>query len=147
MPTLSVFSFESSEVRLISIALSPWWVASDICKILDIGNVSQAIAKLDDNEKLNYTLNISGQGRETLLINESGLYSLVLTSRKAQAKRFKKWLTSEVIPAIRKTGSYSAVAVDLHPLHREMVHIFNLSYKYQMPSHALHFTSCTEVRT
>ncbi|MEH2106418.1 BRO-N domain-containing protein [Nostoc sp.] len=93
MSNLSVFSFESSEVRLISIALSPWWVASDICKILDIGNVSQAIAKLDDDEKLNYTLHISGQGREILLINESGLYSLVLTSRKAQAKRFKKWLT------------------------------------------------------
>ncbi|MDZ7995447.1 MAG: Bro-N domain-containing protein [Nostoc sp. EfeVER01] len=110
MANLSVFSFESHEIRFVGTADEPWWVAADVCSVLDIINVSQAIAKLDDDEKLMYTLQISGQGRETLCINESGLYSLVLTSRKAQAKRFKKWLTSEVIPAIRKTGTYSAIA-------------------------------------
>ncbi|MDZ8064130.1 MAG: Bro-N domain-containing protein [Nostoc sp. DedQUE08] len=110
MANLSVFSFESHEIRFVGTADEPWWVASDLCTVLDIVNVSQAIAKLDDDEKLMYTLHTSGQGRETLCVNESGLYSLVLTSRKAQAKRFKKWLTSEVIPAIRKTGTYSAIA-------------------------------------
>ncbi|MBX9257304.1 hypothetical protein H1Q63_25850 [Desmonostoc muscorum CCALA 125] len=108
MSNLSVFNFESHEIRFVGTADKPWWVASDVCKVLDIVNVSQAITKLDDDEKLMYTLQISGQGRETLCINESGLYSLVLTSRKPQAKRFKKWLTSEVIPSIRKTGSYDS---------------------------------------
>ncbi|WP_335218103.1 BRO-N domain-containing protein [Nostoc sp.] len=72
---------------------------------MGIQNTTQAVDKLDDDER--YMFNIGRQG-ETWCINESGLYSLVLTSRKPQAKRFKKWLTSEVIPAIRKTGSYSA---------------------------------------
>nr|WP_322687091.1 Bro-N domain-containing protein [Nostoc sp. EfeVER01]MDZ7944330.1 Bro-N domain-containing protein [Nostoc sp. EfeVER01] len=153
MASLSVFSFESHEIRFVGTADEPWWVASDLCVVLDIVNVSQAIAKLDDDEKLMYTLQISGQGRETLCINESGLYSLVLTSRKPQAKRFRKWLTSEVIPAIRKTGTYSAiakpqpslpsqaqkakltkhharVAVDLHPTAVLIDHVFDLSYIY-----------------
>ncbi|QMS91721.1 hypothetical protein HUN01_30525 [Nostoc edaphicum CCNP1411] len=107
MSNLSIFSFESHEIRFIDTAESPWWIAQDICKVLELDDVSKAVSRLDDDEKLIRTLRVSGQGRETLCVNESGLYSLVLTSRKAQAKRFKKWLTSEVIPAIRKTGVYS----------------------------------------
>ncbi|MEH1851400.1 MAG: Bro-N domain-containing protein [Nostoc sp.] len=82
-----------------------WLLISVNCEVLGIQNTTQAVDKLDDDER--YMFNIGRQG-ETWCINESGLYSLVLTSRKPQAKRFKKWLTSEVIPAIRKTGSYSA---------------------------------------
>lgn len=110
MSNLSVFNFESHEIRFVGTADSPWWVAADICKVLAIANVSDAIDKLDDDEKLLSSLTTSGQKRDVLCINESGLYSLVLTSRKPQAKRFKKWLTSEVIPAIRKTGTYTATS-------------------------------------
>ncbi|MEH2422853.1 MAG: BRO family protein [Nostoc sp.] len=107
MSNLSVFSFESHNIRFVGTADEPWWVAADICKVLDIQNPTQAMDKLDSDEKA--MLNIGQKGKVVTVntVNESGLYSLVLTSRKPQAKRFKKWLTSEVIPAIRKTGSYS----------------------------------------
>jgi prophage antirepressor-like protein len=85
-----------------------YFVGKDICNILELSDVSKAISRLDEDEKLIRTLFLSGQNREVLFINESGLYSLVLTSRKPEAKRFKKWVTSEVIPSIRKTGSYNS---------------------------------------
>ncbi|MEH1794621.1 BRO-N domain-containing protein [Nostoc sp.] len=104
MSNLSVFNFESHDIRFVGTAESPLWVVVDICKVLEILNPSMAIEKLDDDERAKFNL---GRQGETWCVNESGLYSLVLTSRKPQAKRFKKWLTSEVIPAIRKTGTYS----------------------------------------
>jgi len=85
-----------------------WFVAKDVCEILGIKNASQAIERLDEDEKLIYTLHISGQNREVLTINESGLYSLISTSRKATAKRFKKYVNGIVLPEIRKTGSFNA---------------------------------------
>lgn len=106
MSSLAVFNFESSEVRTIVIDGDVWFVAKDICDAMDIVNVSQAVSSLDDDERLIYTLDISGQNRDTLLISESGMYSVVLVSRKPQAKEFKKWITSAVIPSIRKTGKY-----------------------------------------
>ncbi|MEH2352576.1 BRO-N domain-containing protein [Nostoc sp.] len=110
MTSLSIFSFESHEIRFVGTASEPWWVAADVCAVLDIQNIRQNIAKLDAGERGVCTIDTLGGKQEVLTINESGLYSLVLTSRKIQAKRFKKWLTSEVIPAIRKTGTYSAIA-------------------------------------
>ncbi|MBW4674310.1 MAG: hypothetical protein KME52_09900 [Desmonostoc geniculatum HA4340-LM1] len=107
MINLSVFNFESHEVRCVGNSASPWFIADDVCKILGIVNNRDAISKLDEDEKLMSLVPTSGQNRQMTVINESGLYSLVLTSRKPQAKRFKKWLTSEVIPAIRKTGRYA----------------------------------------
>jgi prophage antirepressor-like protein len=104
MSNLTVFNFESQEVRFVGTADKPWWVVTDVCAVLEIKNPSQAIARLDDDERSMF--NIGRQG-EAWCVNESGLYSLVLSSRKPQAKRFKKWMTSEVIPSIRKTGSYS----------------------------------------
>jgi prophage antirepressor-like protein len=86
---------------------NPWWVAKDVCEVLGIGNVSDAIARLDDDEfdTIEVTDSI-GRKQETYVVNESGLYSLIMTSRKPEAKAFKKWVTSEVLPSIRKTGSY-----------------------------------------
>ncbi|MDZ8136727.1 MAG: Bro-N domain-containing protein [Nostoc sp. DedQUE04] len=107
MANLSVFSFESHEIRFVGTANNPQWVGVDVCSALGIQNPSQAMNKLDEDERAMF--NIGRQG-EAWCINESGLYSLILSSRKPQAKRFKKWLTSEVIPAIRKTGTYSAIA-------------------------------------
>jgi prophage antirepressor-like protein len=109
MSNLTVFNFESKEVRFVGTADNPWWVAADVCEVLEHSNPSSAIARLDDDDKKlldpkQYLGSASNQ--EFWAINESGLYSLVLTSRKPQAKRFKKWITSEVIPSIRKTGKY-----------------------------------------
>lgn len=106
MNEMTIFNFENKDVRTIKIDEKIYFVSSEICDVLEIQNTSQAMSRLDSDEKLVYTLHISGQNREVLLVNESGLYSLVLTSRKPEAKRFKKWITSEVIPSIRKTGGY-----------------------------------------
>lgn len=95
------------EVRiLIRENKEPWFVAVDVCKILDIANVSDAIGRLDEDEKLTSVLPIAGQKRTVNLINESGLYALILRSRKPEAKSFRKWVTSEVLPSIRKHGAY-----------------------------------------
>lgn len=99
------FSFEGHEVRVVPGA-EPHWVAADVCAVLEIAETHRAISRLDADEKGRHTVTTPGGKQEVTIINESGLWSLVLTSRKPEAKRFKKWLTSEVIPAIRKTGGY-----------------------------------------
>jgi prophage antirepressor-like protein len=87
---------------------NPWWIAKNVCDILGLTNITMALSRIDDDEKLTSKIFISGQRREVWLINEPGLYSLVLTSNKLEAKAFKRWITHEVLPAIRKTGSYAA---------------------------------------
>ncbi len=89
----------------------PWFVAKDVCDELDLGNVSKAVGRLDEDEHgVVSTDTMDSDGRKVLMdmkiINESGLYSLIMTSRKPESKRFKKWVTSEVLPQIRKTGRY-----------------------------------------
>ena len=108
MSELSVFNFDSQALRTLTRNGEPWFVAADVCDALGLGDTSKACSRLDDDEKLIRTMFVSGQNREMLVINESGLYSLILTSRKPEAKRFKKWVTSEVLPTIRKTGQYTA---------------------------------------
>ncbi len=109
MNELQLFNFEGKDVKTIQLNNEIYFVGKDICDALEISNVSDAIKRLDEDEKLVSTLPISGQNREVLLINESGLYSLVLSSRKPEAKRFKRWVTGEVLPSIRKTGNYGMV--------------------------------------
>ena len=105
---IEIFKFEHYEVRFVGTASDPWWVAKDICQILEIGNLSQALSRLDEDEKGYIILNDPlGNEKKYRTINESGLYSLILSSRKQVAKPFKKWVTSSVLPAIRKTGQYS----------------------------------------
>lgn len=111
------FTFDTKPVRVLDRDGEPWWVLVDVCGVLEIGNPSQAATRLDDDERDTLTTNdgaencgFSGPGAMPTIISESGLWSLVLTSRKPEAKRFKKWLTAEVIPAIRKTGSYRAAS-------------------------------------
>jgi len=84
----------------------PWWVAKDVCDVLALNNVSQALTFLDEDEKQQLGTNIINNdvgGRGTLVVNEPGLYSLILRSRKPQAKEFKRWITHEVIPFYVKT--------------------------------------------
>lgn len=99
-------SEEFGEIRTVTINNEPWFVASDICKALEIANTTQAVQRLDDDEKS--MLNIGLSGGATNCVNEYGLYNLILASRKREAKQFKRWITHEVIPSIRSTGSYSA---------------------------------------
>ncbi|WP_346654860.1 BRO family protein [Cytobacillus firmus] len=100
------FQFDNKVLRSVVKKDAVWFVAKDVCDILEHSQVSKAVERLDDDEKLMGTIFLSGQNRETWLINESGLYSLILTSRKAEARKFKKWITHDVLPAIRKTGGY-----------------------------------------
>ena len=100
------FDFGILPVRVISRGGEPWFVLADVCRVLDIANNRNASARLDDEEKGVHTMDTLGGEQSLVIINESGLYSLILTSRKAEAKQFKKWVTSEVLPAIRRTGSY-----------------------------------------
>lgn len=109
MSNIIPFKFDSFEIRAItSEAGEPWFVAADVCAVLDVSNVSQACSRLDGDERTDITTNdVAGRPQATVCISESGLYSLILTSRKPEAKRFKKWVTSEVLPSIRKTGRYA----------------------------------------
>lgn len=101
--------FENSEfgrVRTTVIDGEPWFVAADVCHALDIGNPSDALNRLDDDERTLVSIEGASNGKPVNGVNEPGLYSLVLGSRKPEAKAFKRWITHEVIPAIRKTGGY-----------------------------------------
>ena len=88
----------------------PWFVLADVCRVLEVGNPSDAARRLDEDEKATLD-NIEGRpghgAQSFAIISESGLYSLILTSRKLAAKRFKKWVTAEVLPSIRKTDRYA----------------------------------------
>lgn len=108
----TVFSFESSAtVRMVTIDQRPYFVAQDICKALSIKAVDVALRKLDSDEKGTYSIRTPGGYQSQSVINESGLYTLILRCRDAVTPgtipyRFRKWVTSEVLPAIRKTGQY-----------------------------------------
>ena len=115
---LSTFNFESNSIRTLAINNEPWFVAVDICRALNLSSPSMAIANLDDDEKytLSLTEGIEGVGKqvqELNLVSESGMYTLILRCRDAVKKgsiphRFRKWVTSEVLPTIRKTGKYES---------------------------------------
>ena len=106
MAKITPFNFGSNIVRVVSRNNDPWFVANDVCKALGYSNTSKAIADhLDDDERYNESLD---RGGSLLLISESGLYALILRSRKPEARKFAKWVTSEVLPTIRKTGSYQS---------------------------------------
>ncbi len=105
MNSIVQFSNEFASLRAVTINGDPWFVAADVCEALTIS--TEATRRLDDDEKGLHTTQTLGGQQEMTVINESGLYSLILTSRKPEAKKFKKWVTSEVLPSIRKTGGYA----------------------------------------
>lgn len=112
MNELSVFENEQfGQVRTIQLDGEPWFVAADVCRALDIANVSNALARLDVDEKGIRSMDTLRGEQEMSIVNEPGLYTLVLGSRKKEAKAFKRWITHEVIPSIRKHGAYLTPAV------------------------------------
>lgn len=109
MNELQIFKNEQfGEIRTITKNNEIMFVAADVCKALDINNPRQAVSRLDDDERNTVILNDGIGNPNKNVVNEYGLYNLVLTSRKPEAKTFKRWITHEVIPAIRKTGGYTA---------------------------------------
>lgn len=102
------FVFKGRVVRHVVREGAPWWVAKDVCDVLDQPNHNQVVARLDEDEKGIQTVDTLGGPQEMQCINESGLYSLILTSRKPEAKEFKRWVTRDVLPHIRETGTYAA---------------------------------------
>jgi prophage antirepressor-like protein len=117
MNDLANFIYEGREVRTLERDGDPWFVAKDVCDVLGIENSRDTLAKtLDDDEKgvdTIYTRSENGvmQNREMNIINESGLYNLIFQSRKPEARAFRKWVTSEVLPSIRKKGFYALPAL------------------------------------
>ncbi len=97
---------EFGQVRVVEIDGEPWFVAADVCRVLEIGNPSQALTRLDADEKGIISIDTRGGEQPMCIINESGLYALTITSRKPYAKKFRKWLTGEVAVSIRKHGAY-----------------------------------------
>lgn len=106
MNQLRMYNFESNSVRVIQKDGEPWFIAKDVCDVLEIGNSSQALSRLENDEKNTIILNEGIGNPQKSIINEFGLYSLILSSRKPEAKQFKRWITHEVIPSIRKYGAY-----------------------------------------
>lgn len=105
MNEMQIFEREEfGQIRTTTVDGEPWFVAVDVCRALEHSNVSSALERLDDDERSK--LNLGRQG-ETNIVNEPGLYTLVLGSRKPEAKAFKRWITHEVLPSIRKTGAYA----------------------------------------
>ena len=105
---LQVFSYNSNAIRVLIREKNPWWIAKDVCDVLEIKNSRQALTRLDDDEKDTVIINDGTPGNPAMaVINEPGLYTLVLSSRKPEAREFKRWITHEVIPSIRKHGMYA----------------------------------------
>lgn len=102
---VAVFNYENNQVRSVAVNGDPWFVLADLCKVLELSNPTMVAKKLDLDERAKSDLGL--QERNVTLVNESGMYAVILRSDKPQAKPFRKWVTSEVLPAIRKTGKYA----------------------------------------
>ena len=125
---VSTFNFENQSIRTIAINNEPWFIAKDLCDAINISNYRDAIERLDEDEKGVALTDTLGGKQEMAVVSESGMYTLILRCRDAVKKgsiphRFRKWVTAEVLPQIRKTGSYSQNVEEIRPLeptyHRE----------------------------
>lgn len=106
MNDLTVYNFNGSNVRVIIRDDEPWFVAKDVCGVLELEKTDSAIRELEPDEKGTHVVSTLGGNQRMSVVSESGLYALIFKSRKPEAKVFRKWVTSEVLPAIRKTGRY-----------------------------------------
>lgn len=106
---LTVFNFKGRDTRIVKDENNnPWWIAKDVCEILKISKHRDAVQKLDDDERGSLKVDTLGGPQEMITVNEPGLYRLIMRSNKPEAKQFQRWLTHEVLPEIRKTGSYNS---------------------------------------
>ena len=127
MSNIQVFNYQSHEVRTVEQDGEPWFVLKDVCKVLGLTTPARVAERLDSDEvSLTHLTDSMGRQQETTVINESGLYNVILRSDKPEAKPFRKWVTSEVLPSIRKTGSYT-----MPKLSKEMQALFLLDDRTQ----------------
>lgn len=109
MNNLQLFQNEQfGTIRTVMVDGEPWFVAKDVCEALELEDTSKAVSRLDDDELTRIKIGSGGQLREVNVVNEPGLYTLILGSRKPEAKAFRRWITHEVLPALRRTGRYGA---------------------------------------
>lgn len=112
MLDLTTFDFDEQAVRVVTRDGEPWFVAADVCRVLGIANSRDAVSRLEDDERQMVNLNTVGNSDgirgnpNATIVSESGLYALIFTSTKPEARRFRKWVTSEVLPSLRRTGRY-----------------------------------------
>ena len=106
MNDIKTWNYENSEIRTIEKNGEPWWVLADVCRVLELSSPHKIADRLDEDEKGRNLIPTHGGNQEMTVINESGLYNVILRSDKPQAKPFRKWVTSEVLPTIRRHGAY-----------------------------------------
>ncbi len=106
MNGLQIFTYNGNEVRIVQKDGEPWWVLKDVCEVLGISKYRDTAARLEDDEREPIRVDTLGGAQEMLCVNESGLYNVIIRSDKPEAKPFRKWITSEVLPSIRKHGAY-----------------------------------------
>lgn len=107
LANMTVFNFGEAQVRTVLLNEEPWFAVMDICAVLELGNVTEAKKRLEEEDLTSVQVKSGGQGRRMFFTNEPGLYSLILGSKKPEAKQFKRWVTHDVLPTIRKQGFYS----------------------------------------
>lgn len=115
MNDMQTFTYNSNKVRTVEMNGEPWFVLKDVCEVLGLTDTGRTAERLDSDELTRTTLVSGGQNRDMFVINESGLYNVILRSDKPEAKPFRKWVTSEVLPSIRKHGGYIAGQERLTP--------------------------------
>ena len=135
------FNFDAQAVRVVGSPKTPWFVAKDVCSVLEIERTDSSLRGLDDDEKGAHTVSTLGGDQTLSTINESGLYALIFRSRKPQARLFRRWVTGTVLPAIRHTGTFAGAAIEaralpLPPPATAETHVADI-YRATVPSHRL----------
>lgn len=115
MSNIQIFNYQSNEVRTVEMSGEPWFVLKDVCNILGISKYRDTAARLDADERGSVEVDTLGGTQQVIAVNESGLYHVILRSDKPEAAPFRKWVTSEVLPSIRKNGGYIAGQEQLTP--------------------------------
>ena len=148
MNDLQIFIYSGNQLRTVKQADGLWWVLRDVCDVLGMSNPTMVAQRLDDDEKAEVSLAYTSsngvtQKRATIIINEPGLYSVILRSEKPEAKAFKRWVTHDVLPSIRRTGAYGIPPeklVHLNDLQKQLEEWRRLEREYD------HFTSLSRKR-
>ena len=115
MEGLQVFQYQGRDFRAIEQNGQPWFILSDVCRVLGLGTPSRVAERLDADEKGMRQIHTPGGPQDMTIINESGLYAVILRSDKPEARPFRKWVTAEVLPSIRRTGAYNAATPTVSP--------------------------------
>lgn len=108
MANIQVFEYQNNKVRTVDVDGEAWFVLKDVCEVLHLGTTAKVAERLDDDEKGMNQIHTPGGTQNVTVVNESGLYHVILRSDKPEAAPFRRWVTNDVLPAIRKTGSYNA---------------------------------------